>query len=221
MNVTSLYRPLLALVLSAASVVLAGGWVFSQPLIKTPTQIEGPFYPDRLPPDTDNDLVRVNESKTLAKGTISHLFGKVTDIKGKPVGGAVVEIWQCDGGGVYLHSGSHDREKYDKNFQGFGRCTTTPDGSYYFRTLRPVPYTFRTPHIHFMVKKDGKPLLTTQIYVKGEPLNKKDGIYRALRDPKARDAITVDFTPMKGSKSELTARFDIVLGATPQIEDND
>jgi protocatechuate 3,4-dioxygenase beta subunit len=191
-------------------------------LPKTPSQMEGPFYPDKLPIDTDNDLVIVNNSKTPAKGTITHLSGKVADASGKPVRDAVVEIWHVDSNGIYLHSGSHNRSSYDKNFQGFGRCITNLNGEYYFRTIKPVPYPGRTPHIHFIVKKDGKRLLTTQMYVKGEPLNKKDGILNAIRDPKVRDSIIIDFTPLKGSKNgELVARFDIVVGLTPAIIDDD
>lgn len=188
----------------------------------TPAQTEGPFYPDKLPFDTDNDLVIVNDAKTPAKGAITHLSGKVLGAKGQPMAGALVEIWQVDGGGVYLHSKSHDRSKYDKNFQGYGRCITGPGGEYHFRTLKPVPYTFRTPHIHFMVKKDGKKLLTTQLYVKGEPLNQKDTLFKSLKDPKVRNSVQADFVPLKGSKSaELTARFDLVVGLTPDVIDDD
>jgi protocatechuate 3,4-dioxygenase beta subunit len=80
-----------------------------------------------------------------------------------------------------------------------------------------VPYPGRTPHIHFKVKRGGKELLTTQCYIKGHSGNDRDGIFRSLRDPKQRAAIEVDFTPVKGSRiGELAARFDIVLGVTPE-----
>src|SRR5262245_11272519 len=85
-----------------------------QGLPKTPAQMEVPFYPDKLPTDTDNDLVIVHNSKTPAKGTITHLHGKVLDSSGKQVRDAVVEIWHVDSNGIYLHSGSHNRENYDK-----------------------------------------------------------------------------------------------------------
>jgi protocatechuate 3,4-dioxygenase beta subunit len=191
-------------------------------LPKTPAQMEGPFYPDKLPPDTDNDLVIVNNSKTPAKGTVTHLSGKVLSADGKPVASALVEIWHVDSNGIYLHSESHNRDKYDKNFQGFGRCVTNRNGEYYFRTIKPVPYPGRTPHIHFIVKKDGKRLLTTQMYVKGEPLNKKDFILNAIKDQKARDSLIVEFTPLKDSRSgEMEARFDLVVGLTPDVIDDD
>src|SRR5205807_2724904 len=126
----------------------------------------------------------------------------------------VVEIWQCDAKGVYLAQGGDRR---DGNFQGFGRFMTGSTGEYYFRTIKPVPYPGRTPHIHFKVKKAGKELLTTQCYVKGETRNDRDFIFQSVHDPKARAAILVDFAPLKQSRiGELGARFDIVLGVTPE-----
>jgi protocatechuate 3,4-dioxygenase, beta subunit len=192
---------------------------FAEELVKTPSQTEGPFYPDKLPLDTDNDLIIVNENVTPAVGKITHLTGRILDNKGNPVRNALVEIWQCDNSGAYLHSESDNRKKYDKNFQGFGRFLTGSKGEYYFRTIKPVPYSFRTPHIHFKIKKGRKDLLTTQMYVKGEKLNEKDSLYRAVKDAKARDAITVAFEPIKDSKAgELLANFDVVLGVTPSDE---
>jgi protocatechuate 3,4-dioxygenase, beta subunit len=189
---------------------------------KTASQMEGPFYPDKLPTDTDNDLVIVGTSKTIAKGTVTHLSGRITTVNGKPLTGAIVEIWQVDGNGVYLHSDSSGRGGYDKNFQGYGRCLTNLNGEYYFRTLKPVPYPGRTPHIHFIVKKDQTRLLTTQLYVKGDPRNLKDGLFKDVPDGKARESIVADFVPLKGSKTgELTARFDIVVGLTPNLIDDD
>jgi protocatechuate 3,4-dioxygenase beta subunit len=189
----------------------------AQQLLRTPTQTEGPFYPDRLPLDTDNDLLIINDGITPAVGQITHLTGRVLDLKGGPVRNAAVEIWQCDANGVYLHSRSGNAEKRDRNFQGFGRFTTNASGEYYFRTIKPVPYPGRTPHIHFKVKRGGREILTTQCYIKGHPSNEKDLIYRELRDEKARGMLTIDFLPMKGSKiRELTARFDMVLGVTPE-----
>lgn len=192
---------------------------FAAELTKTPAQTEGPFYPNKLPLDTDNDLLVVNDGITPAVGEVTHLTGKVHDARGNPVKNALVEIWQCDANGVYLHTGDSDRKKdqQDKNFQGFGRFLTGTSGEYYFRTIKPVPYPGRTPHIHFKVKQGRKELLTTQCYIKGHPGNEKDGIWRSVRDAKQRDAITIDFAKVKESRiGELAARFDIVLGVTPQ-----
>jgi protocatechuate 3,4-dioxygenase beta subunit len=190
---------------------------FAEELTRTPSQTEGPFYPNRLPLDTDNDLIIVNNSLTPAVGTITHLSGRILDVHGQPFRNAVVEIWQVDNNAAYIHTGSSNAGSRDKNFQGFGRFLTASTGEYYFRTIKPVPYPGRTPHIHFMVKVKGKDKFTTQCYIKGEPGNERDGIYRAVRDPKAREAITVDFAAIKGSRiGELAARFDIVLGFTPE-----
>jgi protocatechuate 3,4-dioxygenase beta subunit len=192
---------------------------YAEELTKTPAQTEGPFYPNKLPLDTDNDLLVINDGITPAVGDITHLTGKVLDAKGNPLKNAVVEIWQCDANGVYIHTRDAEgkKDKQDRNFQGFGRFVTGSTGEYYFRTIKPVPYPGRTPHIHFKIKQGRKELLTTQLYVKGEAdRNAKDGIWSGVRDAKQRDAITVDFTKLKDSKTgELGANFVIVLGFTP------
>lgn len=190
---------------------------FAEELVPTPKQTEGPFYPDKLPLDTDNDLLIVNDTITPAVGEVTYLSGRILDAKGDPIRNALVEIWQVDHEGAYIHSKDPQHAKHDKNFQGFGRFLTGSTGEYLFRTIKPVPYPGRTPHIHFKIRKSGKELLTTQCYVKGHPGNAKDGIYRSLRDPKVRDAVTVDFDPLAGSRiGELTAKFDVVLGFTPE-----
>ena len=112
--------------------------------------------------------------------------------------------------------GRPPRSQRDANFQGFGRFLTGSTGEYYFRTVKPVPYPGRTPHIHFKLKRTGEREFTTQCYIKGHPQNERDGIYRGIRDAKARDSVTVDFKPLKDSKiGELARKFDIVLGVTP------
>ncbi|MBN9122235.1 MAG: intradiol ring-cleavage dioxygenase [Planctomycetes bacterium] len=191
---------------------------FAEELTRTPSATEGPFYPNKLPLDTDNDLIVINDGITPAVGEITHLTGKVLDAKGNPVKNAVVEIWQCDANGVYLHTGDSDKkkDKQDKNFQGFGRFVTGGTGEYYFRTIKPVPYPGRTPHIHFKVKQGRKELLTTQLYMKGHAGNEKDFIWKANKEGKVRDSVTVDFEKVKGSRAgELSANFVIVLGTTP------
>jgi protocatechuate 3,4-dioxygenase beta subunit len=189
---------------------------FAEELVRTPPQTEGPFYPDHLPLDTDNDLIIVNNAITPAVGRITHLSGRLLDARGEPVRDALVEIWQVDNNGVYLHSGSNNSARRDTNFQGFGRFLTASSGEFYFRTVRPVSYPGRTPHIHFKIRRAGKELLTTQCYVKGEPGNERDGVLNGIRDPKSRAAVIVDFAPVADSRiGELAARFDIVLGFTP------
>jgi protocatechuate 3,4-dioxygenase, beta subunit len=191
--------------------------LFADELVRTPKQTEGPFYPNKLPLDTDNDLLVINDGITPAVGEVTYLTGRILDAKGDPVRSALVEIWQVDNNGAYIHTKDPHGENHDKNFQGFGRFLTSSTGEYYFRTIKPVLYTGRTRHIHFKIKRGSKELLTTQCYVKGEPANERDGIYRSIRDPKARESVTVDFTPLPGSRiGELAARFDVVLGFTPE-----
>jgi protocatechuate 3,4-dioxygenase beta subunit len=189
---------------------------FAQALVETARQTEGPFYPDTLPLDTDNDLLIINQGITPAVGDITHLSGRVLTRAGEPVRNAVVEIWQVDHHGAYLHSRTSNRERRDANFQGYGRFLTGTAGEYYFRTIKPVPYPGRTPHIHVKVKRGDRELLTTQCYINGHPQNEKDGVLRGIRDPRARESVIVDFSALPGSPlGESTARFDIVLGVTP------
>jgi protocatechuate 3,4-dioxygenase beta subunit len=203
--------------LAVGAFAFAAPGAFAEELLRTAAQTEGPFYPDKLPLDTDNDLIIVNDTLTPAVGTIAHVSGKVLDTHGDPIRNALVEIWQCDANGAYLHSRSDNGGKRDGNFQGFGRFLTGTSGEYYFRTIQPVAYPGRTPHIHYKIKKGKKELLTTQCYIKGHPGNERDGIWRSVRDPKARNSITVDFTPIKESKiGEVAAKFDLIIGYTPE-----
>jgi protocatechuate 3,4-dioxygenase, beta subunit len=186
---------------------------------KTPWVEEGPFYPPKLPLDTDNDLIIVNDSITPAVGEITHLSGRLLDAKGDPVKNATLEIWSTDHDGVYLAERGN-QARFDSHFQGFGRFLTSSTGEYYFRTLKPVRYPGRTaPHIHFKIKLKGQRDFTTQLFIKGDPGNAQDGVYRGIGDPAARDLVTKEFAPVKESRiGELAARFDIVLGVTPQEE---
>ncbi|HYD75082.1 protocatechuate 3,4-dioxygenase [Ramlibacter sp.] len=172
----------------------------------TPSQTEGPFYPVRLPADSDNDLLR-SGSQQYAKGQPASLEGTVTDVDGRPLAGATVEIWQCDEAGHYHHPG--DGGRADPAFQGFGRVTTGADGRYRFRTIRPAPYSGRTPHIHVKVKDGGHELLTTQLYVEGDPHNERDFLWRRLDDA-GRRALTV---PFRAGGDGLQAHFAIVVEA--------
>lgn len=197
----------------AAALVATPG-LFAEELAITAGMMEGPFYPDKLPLDTDNDLLIINEALTPAVGEITHLTGRVLDASGNPIRNAFVEIWQCDNHGAYLHGGSDNGDKRDKNFQGYGRFLTDSKGQYYFRTIKPVPYPGRTPHIHFGVSRNGQRVFTSQLFVEGHPGNARDGLYRGL-DTAGQKTITVPFAPLKDSKiGELAANFEIVLGRT-------
>jgi len=172
----------------------------------TPAQTEGPFYPVKLPDDTDFDLLAQGKLR-YTRGAATWLDGTVTDTTGHPLRGAVVEIWQCDEQGHYHHPG--DGGTADPAFQGFGRVVAGNDGSYRFRTIRPAPYTGRTPHIHVKVRLAQRELLTTQLYVEGDPGNPRDFLWRRL-SAEDRAAITVPFAPVADG---LQARFGIVVDA--------
>ena len=172
----------------------------------TPAQTEGPFYPLVFPKDSDYDLLR-NGELNYSNGQSSWLEGHVSDLAGKPVAGAQVEIWQCDHAGHYHHPG--DGAKADNRFQGFGRVTVSAVGRYRFRTIRPVAYSGRTPHIHIKVKLGTRELVTTQLYVEGDPGNTRDFLWRNL-SAADRAALTVPFAP---GTDGLRANFPIVVAA--------
>ncbi|HSI60900.1 MAG TPA: protocatechuate 3,4-dioxygenase [Ideonella sp.] len=176
-----------------------------QRLALTPAQTEGPFYPVSLPADTDFDLL-ANGSQRYARGQAAWLQGQVTDVEGRPVRGAVVEIWQCDEAGHYHHPGDG---RADPAFQGFGRVAVDGSGAYRFRTLRPVAYSGRTPHIHLKVKLGSRELLTTQLYVEGDAGNARDGLWRGL-SPADRLAVTRPFQPVADG---LAVQFPLVVAA--------
>lgn len=189
---------------------------YADDLTRTPSLTEGPFYPDKMPLDKDNDLLVIGDGKQ-AMGEVTRLHGRVLDTSGEPIKGLRVEIWQVDHHGVYLHSGSAGGEKRDALFQGFGQFETGKDGNYTFRTIKPVPYPGRAPHIHMKVMKGDRELLCTQCHVGGHPLLERDGVYRSVGDAKLRELVTAKFVPVKDSKTgELEAKFDIILGATPE-----
>jgi protocatechuate 3,4-dioxygenase beta subunit len=212
-----------------ATLVTAGNFfttpgLFAEQLVPTATTGDGPFYPDRMPLDTDNDLLIINDAITPAVGDISHLTGRVLSITGQPLRNAFVEIWQVDSKASYIHTGGANTGGRDRNFQGYGRFLTDSKGQYYFRTIKPISYTllgqFRAAHIHIAVSKSGKRMFASQIAVNGHPDNARDFVYTAL-NRKDLTTILTDFKPMPGSKfGELTANFDIVLGRTvEEIED--
>jgi protocatechuate 3,4-dioxygenase beta subunit len=204
--------------ISAAAALMTIPGAFAGDLIRTPAQTEGPFYPDKLPLDTDNDLLIVNENITPAVGDVTWLSGRILKERGQPVRNALDASWEVDGKGVYLHSRSDNGHNRDRNFQGFGRFLTGSSGEYLFRTVKPVRYPGRTPHIHFAIKTKGRDKWTTQCYIQGEPQNEKDGVLQGIKDEKARNSVIIPFSPMPQSKiGELAARFDIILGFTPSV----
>lgn len=182
-------------------------------LVASPPQTEGPFYPRDWDGDIDNDLVKVNGQDAKAIGEVLLLQGRVLDLAGQPIAGATVEIWQCDARGVYRHprDAGGDRRR-DPAFQGRGRTVSDANGRYRFRTIRPVPYGGRTPHIHFRVVTRELDELVTQMYVFGEPRNERDFVLNRIRDPRQRDSVIVRLEPAERlEKDAITGTFDIVL----------
>jgi protocatechuate 3,4-dioxygenase beta subunit len=204
--------------LTAGFAALSAPGVFAQQLSETATTTEGPFYPDKMPLDTDNDLLVINDALNPGVGDITHLTGRVLTSSGQPIRNAFIEIWSVDNTGSYVHTRGRQATGHDGNFQGYGRYLTDTKGQYYFRTIKPIDYTlqgtYRTAHIHVALSRNGRRVFTTQMLVNGHPGNARDGLAGRM-EKKALQTILVDFKPLPGSTlGELTANFDIVLGRT-------
>lgn len=196
----------LAIALSTRPSLAAG----SQ-LAPTPRQSEGPFYPVDWSGDTDNDLVRMEGAQAEAEGQVVHISGRILDTSGAPIPGALVEIWQTDAHGRYRHPGDRGERPRDPSFQGRGRTKSGEDGTYSFRTVRPVAYSGRTPHIHFAVLTPGGSRLVTQMYLVDEPTNERDPLLRRLREQE-RDRLLVRLEPAgRIEPGALAGAFDIVM----------
>ena len=200
-------------IIKASTLLLAApGIAAAASLIKTPSQTKGPFYPRKIPLDADADLTQVAGKGRSATGIPSHLMGTVTDLNGCAIQGAKIEIWQCDAFGVYHHPSDRGGNA-EPEFQGYGHTHTNPEGHYRFKTIRPVSYPGRTPHIHVIVRKPGMPSLTTQLYVKDEAANDRDGLFGALANDKQK-SLLAEF-PNDPSETDLViAEFNIVIGHT-------
>lgn len=179
----------------------------------TPAQPRGPFYPLRLPLDSDNDLVSVQGSSKLAEGETTNIVGRILNECGRPVQDARLEIWQCDANGRYRHPWDSRDIPLDANFQGYGAFTTGHDGMYRFRTIKPVPYPGRAPHIHFAIKGVGIRPLVTQMYVAGAPENQWDGLLNSIGDRKLREQLIVKLEANPDQSAKFVGTFDIVLAA--------
>jgi len=177
------------LILAAAGLATAALPGVVAALLATPQQMRGPFYPDRMPLDQDNDLTRLMDGDA-SQGEITDLSGRVVELSGRPVKDALVEIWQCDANGRYIHKGDEGGRPRDPGFQGYGKTRSDSDGGYRFRTIKPVPYPGRAPHIHVAVTAPGRKPLVTQLYVDGAPENSRDFL-RSLLSAEERAAVTV------------------------------
>jgi protocatechuate 3,4-dioxygenase beta subunit len=199
--------------LAASGTFFTQRGAFAQALLLTPAQTEGPYYPDRLPLDQDNDLLIINDSITPAVGTVAWMSGRVLDRSGQPVRNALIEIWQADNFGSYIHSRGALNGRRDGNFQGYGRFVTASDGRYLFRTIKPGLYPGRVRHVHAKITIPGGRSLTTQLYVEGETGN--DGVLNGV--PAAqRAAVIRAWTALPGSPvGALAVNWDVVMDFTP------
>lgn len=191
--------------------------LYAEALVLTPRSTEGPYYPDHLPLDQDNDLTLITSGQAPAGGVVTEFGGRLLMADGSPVGDRTIELWQADVNGCYLHSkGVQKGKQRDPAFQGFGKVVTNAKGEYRFRTIRPGLYTGRTIHWHIAVNDGAKRLLTTQLYIAGVEQNDKDGILQRTGTPEQRLSVIREFKPKSADSEELLGTWDIVLGETPQ-----
>jgi len=179
-------------------------------LAPTPSQTEGPFYPTRLPAERGADLTRAAGGNGVARGTILYLTGRVLRPDGKPLAAAQLELWQCDALGTYHHVG--ERGPQDANFQGYGATGTDADGRFAFKTIRPVSYPGRMPHLHLKLAHPAALPLTTQLYVAGDSAA-GDGVVRwSGQDVLQR--LSIALSPAAGRESgAVEASYTFVLAA--------
>ena len=171
----------------------------------TPRMTEGPFYPRSFPKDIDGDLTRVMGRTAVAQGTLLDVTGRIVDRTGKPLAGAKLEVWQCDNHGLYHHVGDMQAAG-DPDFQGFGAVSTDAEGRYAFRTIKPVPYSGRSPHIHFLVRDGTRTALVSQMFIEGGAGNEQDFLFRNL----GRKAELVTMR-LENAGSNLRGAFEIVV----------
>ena len=197
----------------------AGGLFYTQPgafaqaLVLTPAQTEGPYYPNQLPLDQDNDLLVINDRITPGLGSVAWLSGRVLGSDGSPVRSAVVEIWQADNLGSYINTQGALNGQRDSNFQGYGKFETASNGQYLFRTIKPGLYPGRSRHVHCKVTLPGGPSLTTQLYVEGETGN--DSVLSGISNAAQRASVIRPWTAIASSAvGALSVNWDIVMNHT-------
>ena len=189
------------------------------------TELTGPKFADTDLRDTDSDLTMHGSGEPIGERIIVH--GRVTDSHGKPVRNTLLEVWQANAAGRYVHKADQHPAPVDPNFVGAGRCLTDGDGSYRFVTIKPGPYpwknhhnAWRPAHIHFsLFGRAFTQRLVTQMYFPGDPLFFQDPIYNTIRDERARKRLISSYDHSVSAPEWATGyRFDIVLGgaeATP------
>jgi protocatechuate 3,4-dioxygenase, beta subunit len=184
----------------------------------TLSEITGPVYGHGRVGPLDHDLTRQHAGEPLGERII--VTGRVLDSDGRPVRGSLVEIWQANAAGRYVHQGDRHPAPLDPNFTGAGRCLTDGEGRYRFVTVKPGAYpwgnhdnAWRPAHIHFSLFGEAfATRLITQMYFPGDPLFEQDPIFQSVRDPEARRRL-ISSIDLETTEPEwaLAYRFDIVL----------
>lgn len=202
----------------------------AQPLIRRPatrTEATGPLRLERKLPCGDANLAEPTPGK-FAIGQLMHLSGRILDEDGRPVRGAIVELWQANAAGRYFNPIDQRAAPLDPNFVGNGRVRTDEEGRYAFLTIKPGAYPvpvkdtwWRPPHLHFSVIGPASlSRLVTQMYFSGDPLNRLDRILMSIPDEAARSRLIArDLPPAEVGDQYLGFAHDIVLRgrhATPE-----
>jgi len=182
--------------------------VNAQKYTKTASQTEGPYYPKHQQFDKNSDMTKVDQRRGQAVGEIIIISGRIIDIDGQPVKDALIDIWQADKNGRYLHDDAPESAPLDENFQYWAQLKSDENGAYQVTTIIPGKYRvteqwFRPPHIHFKVARRGLKELTTQMYFANNPLNQVDRLFLAA-SPEEQNSIKVNFINGQG-------KFDIIL----------
>ncbi|WP_035922788.1 protocatechuate 3,4-dioxygenase subunit beta [Frankia sp. QA3] len=192
-----------------------------QPLVRVPAtavELAGPVFGERDVSDLDADLTRQHRGEPLGERIV--VTGRVLDRAGRPVRGQLVEIWQANAAGRYVHRRDRHPAPLDPNFTGAGRCLTDDEGRYRFVTIRPGAYPWRNhenawrpAHIHFSVFGPAfTQRLVTQMYFPGDPLFPLDPIYNAITDQKVRERLVSTYDhDLTSPEWAMGYRWDVVL----------
>lgn len=184
-------------------------------------ELWAPAFGDRDVAPVEADLTVQHSGEPIGERMV--VEGRVLDGDGRPVAHQLVEIWQANAGGRYVHKGDQHPAPLDPNFTGVGRCLTGPDGSYRFQTIKPGPYpwknhhnAWRPAHIHFsMFGTDFTQRIVTQMYFPGDQLVALDPIYQSIADQKARDRLVATYDHDLTTHEWATGyRWDIVLSGS-------
>ncbi|MBL8174298.1 MAG: IPT/TIG domain-containing protein [Bryobacterales bacterium] len=203
--------------MSAGGLFFTERGAFAQALTLTPAQTEGPYYPNVMPVDRDNDLLLLNDNITPAVGTVSWISGSILSRTGSPIRNAVIEIWGADNLGSYIHTSGALNGQRDSNYQGYGRFETASNGAYLFRAIKPGLYPGRVRHVHAKITIPGGQSLTTQLYIEGE--TGTDSVLSGIRDAAQRASVIRPWTAIAGSPiGALSVNWDVVMDYTaPEI----